>query len=720
MAQPWSAVESSPQYQSLAPDQQVAAKQQYFSSVVSQKPEYQAMEPADQQLAQKQFLGSAQPDNSQDNQTPSVASEGFNYFKDHPFKAIFEGATKTLTGNSLQDNALNATKPKDQPMNPQQIADYKSKWGTAPSAIDQNLMQPGHDVENAVVTAKNAAAGMAGSAADMATTPGNYIPIPIAEVAGKIPVGSTNLGRIATNVAVDKTFPQGVKDLQAMENKLGNIDTSASGKAINTSSRGVSSANISPVANQSVLNAYNTIVQPSTGKFTSPQKLNSYNKNAVLAMKTINDWKDETGVDLTSKTGGIVPTATRSDLLDAVQSTKKAIWDNVDSSAKDASLAGAQVDMSKVAKDVLQPLIDNSSIIRQRPEILPFLNSTMKTYSDAGTISVKEAQDDLKILNEDIGKYMRSTNPDQVSQGAVKLAISQAMRSQMDGAIEEHLGNSGYQDLRNQYGALSSVENDITKAAARQAKGSTGVSHPILDVMSGVDIGKALLSVVTGSPVQAAKEAGLAGIMQGVKGSIDWMKSPDAKIAGMFEDINKNIGRTSPNIRNTDYSNPAIKTMSNYKDSSNPRLIPQDKTKLLPPPQPNPRHGTYLKDRQDNIPSILEGKQPLRPEAMVNNTNPNANIGPYTDVHPNAMDALIKAHREMDLGNVQQKDVQNAIDMANHFNENNIGVTGLNVKKFSDLKAFNKFVSNNQSKVDFISTDSDDNFYAHLKQGKTK
>lgn len=147
-----------------------------------------------------------------------------------------------------------------------------------------------------------------------------------------------------------------------------------------------------------------------------------------------------------------------------------------------------------------------------------------------------------------------------------------------------------------------------------------------------------------------------------------------------------------------------------------------DTIKALPAPknlgQPIPKQYA-----PDYMPPSSNSEEPIPMrgpslKATTNQTNPSTNIGPYQSVSPNAMDALIKAHREVAQGNVGQDDVQNAIDMANHFNQNNISQTGMNVKKFGDLDSLNKFVSSSPSKVELISTDANGNFYAHLKQGK--
>jgi hypothetical protein len=112
-------------------------------------------------------------------------------FKEQPFKsaagAVFNPLAKTLTGESLQDRALEATKPTD--------------------------IEPGNKVAYWKAFLKTAGAGMAGSAADMATTPSTYIPIPGAKLLGKIPIGKSTLGKIASNVPISKLFGKGVDEL---------------------------------------------------------------------------------------------------------------------------------------------------------------------------------------------------------------------------------------------------------------------------------------------------------------------------------------------------------------------------------------------------------------------------------------------------------------------------------------------------------------------------
>jgi hypothetical protein len=60
-------------------------------------------------------------------------------------------------------------------------------------------------------------AGMAGEAADIATTPLSYVPIPVGKLSSKIAIGKSNLAEIASKVPVGKGFVQGVKQLAGKE-----------------------------------------------------------------------------------------------------------------------------------------------------------------------------------------------------------------------------------------------------------------------------------------------------------------------------------------------------------------------------------------------------------------------------------------------------------------------------------------------------------------------
>lgn len=123
---------------------------------------------------------------------------------DHPFQAIFNPAAKTLTGKSLQERAVEATPIQESPVKVNNTATV-----VAPTQADF-----------IIPFLKQAGAGMAGSVADIATTPASYIPLPLGKLLGKIPFRGTTLGEVATKVPVGQMLNKDVKEIIRYQDAL--------------------------------------------------------------------------------------------------------------------------------------------------------------------------------------------------------------------------------------------------------------------------------------------------------------------------------------------------------------------------------------------------------------------------------------------------------------------------------------------------------------------
>lgn len=117
--------------------------------------------------------------------------------KEHPFRSVFTPLATTITGKSLQDRALDATAP--------------------------THIKPGDPLAYWSAFAKQAGSGMAGSVADMATTPATYIPIPVGRVVGKIPFRGTTLGKVASTVPIKHILNKDVATIVKYQAALKNL-----------------------------------------------------------------------------------------------------------------------------------------------------------------------------------------------------------------------------------------------------------------------------------------------------------------------------------------------------------------------------------------------------------------------------------------------------------------------------------------------------------------
>ncbi|MES1987150.1 MAG: hypothetical protein V4440_03815, partial [Pseudomonadota bacterium] len=243
---------------------------------------------------------------------------------------ILNPIAQTFFGKSLNDTAMNNA-GSGISMSPQEAEAYKQKWGTNP---DFYKADPSNPMVKAGLYADKALSGMVGSAADMATTPSNFAPIPAVEAVGKIPVGATNVGRLASNVEIRSPFNpvgrdlmgQDVKQIQAMDAKLGNIETSASGKAIDTSSRGTlplsDYANniIKSVANEGI----NRAIRPSvSGKNVSFSQREKFENGAAAAVKDM--VQNQNQHEFTDLEGNVKDNKLPQDIRDTAQALQQGL-----------------------------------------------------------------------------------------------------------------------------------------------------------------------------------------------------------------------------------------------------------------------------------------------------------------------------------------------------------------------------------------------------------
>lgn len=173
--QPWSTVEQSDQYQKLAPDEQQAAKQQYFTQVVSQKPEFQSLPDDEKQAAASQFMGNVPRETPEHDQSIKEMAQGELKGAQGVISTLSKGASELATGKSLQDRAIEATK--------QNIPDNTSR------PFDANVQAARNPINQAARIGIQASAGIAGEQADMLTSPlnaGAMAAGPIVEGASKV------------------------------------------------------------------------------------------------------------------------------------------------------------------------------------------------------------------------------------------------------------------------------------------------------------------------------------------------------------------------------------------------------------------------------------------------------------------------------------------------------------------------------------------------------
>jgi hypothetical protein len=272
------------------------------------------------------------------------------------------------------------------------------------------------------------------------------------------------------------------------------------------------------------------------GKKTLGRYEGFYDK-AEDAVKTIAENRDK--INVVNEAGEAVPyPRTAAEAAQAIEQAKKLIYTRYNDMARASGEAGAVVDIDPVIKK-----LDNvaSYTDEKLPPNDPRLNWTSDVRAYAKTLQAELEElrganpeiieSRIKDLNESLkGFYLGRTEK---AKAQIDASVANALREQLDKSITEATG-SGYQALKNQYGALKTIEGEMNHRAIVNARKSKKGLFDISDVFTGSELAAGIL---TANPALLAKAA--AG-----KGITEWLKElsrPDRYIEKMFRRAYRDI-----------------------------------------------------------------------------------------------------------------------------------------------------------------------------------
>ncbi len=305
--------------------------------------------------------------------------------------------------------------------------------------------------------------------------------------------------------------------------------------------------------NSTILENYNKAIKPSTaGKNNFGNIVNS-DKNVITAIKSIAENKpnlsfsDETG-DLSQ---GRTP-ETPKELSSAVSQTKSSIFKKYDAQAQAAGEAGIKVDSTSIAKS-LDDVINNEGIKVANPSAIKYAQELKSRFGNENSgfkqFSPGTTQDIIKAFNESLDAFYAKPSYETASRAAIDAGVVKGLRSSLDESINKVTGEN-YQQLKNQYGALSSIEKDVARRSAmidKQSGNSAGLGKYV-DIFAGGDMVNGLLSLNPALFAKGAAQSAISRVFQ-------YLNSPDRAIKGMFDAVEQG-NRTLVNTQGGFIKNP--------------------------------------------------------------------------------------------------------------------------------------------------------------------
>jgi hypothetical protein len=279
---------------------------------------------------------------------------------------------------------------------------------------------------------------------------------------------------------------------------------------------------------------FNKGVRPSvSGKNTSTQMENSDQK-AIGAVKTIVENKpnlqlmDENGHP-TNK----LPTNLK-EFADSIDQTKQQLFKQYDSLSKQAGETGAKIDLSGVSGE-LNKVANDPVMVDNHPEIAKYAQARADALTSRGSYTPEQAQQAIQLYNKSLDAFYKNPSYDTASKASVDAMIANQMRSELDSTIEKNT-SPGYQELKNKYGQLKSIEKDVVhRAIVDGRKNEKG----LLDFANIGSAAELMRGLVTMNPADIATSA----VVKGVAKYYRYLNDPNTSIERMFSGAEKASGQ---------------------------------------------------------------------------------------------------------------------------------------------------------------------------------
>lgn len=283
---------------------------------------------------------------------------------------------------------------------------------------------------------------------------------------------------------------------------------------------------------KNIIEMFNKSVKP-TAKKTIAQG-QKYENDTLNALKTIKANAEKLNIE--DATGEIITGRTPQSLNELAQGldqTKKIVFNQYDTLAKEAGAVGATIDAKPIADEVLK-VAQNRALQITNPEVVKYAEQWAERLRGLDMLDTETTQAVIQNLNNNLQAFYKNPTYEAASKVAVDAGVVNNFRKALDDAIEGATGEQ-YQAIKRQYGALKAIENDVTRAAMRDARKNV---KGLLDYTDMFTSGQMLGGILQLNPAMFTKGA----IERGFKEYFKFLNDPNRAIENIFENLNIKTG----------------------------------------------------------------------------------------------------------------------------------------------------------------------------------
>jgi hypothetical protein len=281
-------------------------------------------------------------------------------------------------------------------------------------------------------------------------------------------------------------------------------------------------------------------IRPSVAGKKTRGQIKQYHDKAATAVEEIISNKNN--LDLRNELGERIEGLPQNldQFSQAVEQTKKQVFNRYDALAKEAGDIGVNIDLS-VTANKLDDIFANKVLEDISPETIDYARKRVEVLEGRGNYTATETQEAIQLYNQTLEKFYRDPSVGNKGQALVDSLIANDLRKQLDTAIEGATGKE-YQSLKNKYGALKTIEKDVTHRAIVDARKNNKGLLDFTDVFTGANVVSGMLAR---EPVTAI--AGATG--KGISAYYKMLNDPNRVVKSMFKDVEKLTQSTPPRRR---------------------------------------------------------------------------------------------------------------------------------------------------------------------------
>lgn len=280
-----------------------------------------------------------------------------------------------------------------------------------------------------------------------------------------------------------------------------------------------------------IVEAFNKGVKPLLSGKKNMGDLKTYEGKVVEAVNTIKNNKDV--LQYTDELGDVISGQNPKSLqqfADAIDQTKTNIFKQYNELAQKAGGQGLKVDTRELSKE-LDSVINNKALSITNPSAIDYASELQARLKTLKNVDPDTAQEIIKNYNKQLESFYKNPTYDAASRVAIDALVANKFRSYLDDGISKLTGDS-YQSLKNTYGALSTVEKDVVRAALRDARKNVKGLIDFGDILSG---GQVASGILTMNPATIATGA----VQKGIQEFIKYKNNPNRLIDSMFKKAEK-------------------------------------------------------------------------------------------------------------------------------------------------------------------------------------